>query len=118
MVGAFWLTFWGEREDMGYSYYQRGFDTAKDMLDWSSKNNVDWGWKGAGGHAQLFYPTRTSEYYPSFRNDIEAYPASDCNLDLNDPYPTKRSGFVTKDHLVNHPSWADTPARVSYLAQI
>jgi len=114
--------FWSERKKMGYEYYQQSFSTATAMLDWAATKDVHWGWKEAGNYAQLFHLTGgdndyDNDYYPTF-GEIKAIPADNCNLDLKDPYPNIRAGFVRKNLLMNHASWANTPARKSYIAHL
>ena len=106
--------FWVKRKDLGYeNYYQRGFGTFAQMLDWSSSNDVDFGWKEGSSYGQLFYHTTTNI---TVVNDITfdsrntmLLPSSSCwDFDSNDF--SSRMAFVKKSVFETHPAFKGTAA--------
>jgi len=119
MVDRFDGSFWGQRQAMGYVYDQRNFKSFKEMLDWSSKNKIEWGWKEGANYGQLFHRDLSKKgTTPAFEATISAKSMDDCSLDTNDPGKGKRYSFVKKDVLLNHPSWKNTKARSLYQASL
>lgn len=110
----FGLSLWPMHEEMGYAYYQLGFDNFAEMLEWSYDNMVDFGWKEGSSYGQLFYKVEEATEEVIFDSELTALlPSSDCwDFESNDF--DSRMAFVRKDVLENHPAFKGTSALLDW----